>query len=185
MAEALRTRGLAMTVVEQLPQVLSTVDADLADLVADELARHDVRVHTSTTITAVDHAGGRITVSGHATRQPTNHRGHRSRVWSEQAFGGGAPNGMVTSTKAAAGTCIRRKGCDGPRPWGRYLRTARTRYDDQISNGRGGVRRGGLSPLIGDRGCGHQPPKGWPDGPSAIAQASPCAAAMVANLTVV
>ena len=47
MAEALCGRGLQVTVVEQIPQVLGTVDPQLASLVADELARHDVRVVTT------------------------------------------------------------------------------------------------------------------------------------------
>jgi NADPH-dependent 2,4-dienoyl-CoA reductase/sulfur reductase-like enzyme len=64
MAEALRTRGLAVTVVEQLPQVLSTVDADLAALVADELVRHQVEVVTDTTVTAITRDDGRLTVAG-------------------------------------------------------------------------------------------------------------------------
>jgi NADPH-dependent 2,4-dienoyl-CoA reductase/sulfur reductase-like enzyme len=75
MAEALTTRGLRVTVVEQLPQVLATVDPALAALVADELARHHVEVHTGTTVTAIepntDPAGGRLTVTGHATDNAT------------------------------------------------------------------------------------------------------------------
>ena len=38
MAEARRTRGLAVTVVERLPQVLPTLDPELGALVATELA---------------------------------------------------------------------------------------------------------------------------------------------------
>jgi NADPH-dependent 2,4-dienoyl-CoA reductase/sulfur reductase-like enzyme len=71
MAEALTTRGVRVTVVEQLPQVLATVDASLAASVAEELARHDVEVCTGTTVTAIESsagsAGGRLTVTGHAT----------------------------------------------------------------------------------------------------------------------
>ena len=54
MAEALRARGLRVTVVEQQQQVLPTVDEDLARLVTDELNRHDVDVHTGVAITAID-----------------------------------------------------------------------------------------------------------------------------------
>jgi NADPH-dependent 2,4-dienoyl-CoA reductase/sulfur reductase-like enzyme len=75
MAEALTTRGLQVTVVEQLPQVLATVDAALAALVAEELARHNVEVCTGTTVTAIEpnaeSAGGRLTVTGHATGDAT------------------------------------------------------------------------------------------------------------------
>jgi NADPH-dependent 2,4-dienoyl-CoA reductase/sulfur reductase-like enzyme len=71
MAEALRTRGLAVTVVEQLPQVLSTVDADLAALVADQLARHQVDVVIDTAVTEIAGDHGRLTVAGHATSDRT------------------------------------------------------------------------------------------------------------------
>ena len=54
-----------MTVVEQLPQVLSTVDTDLAVLVHQELERHDVRVVTDTTITAISRDRDRLAVTGH------------------------------------------------------------------------------------------------------------------------
>jgi pyruvate/2-oxoglutarate dehydrogenase complex dihydrolipoamide dehydrogenase (E3) component len=37
MVEALRTCGIDVTLVEQLPQVLSTADPELGALVADEL----------------------------------------------------------------------------------------------------------------------------------------------------
>ena len=47
MAEALHARGLAVTVVEQLPEVLPTVDPELGALVRAELERHDVRVLTA------------------------------------------------------------------------------------------------------------------------------------------
>jgi NADPH-dependent 2,4-dienoyl-CoA reductase/sulfur reductase-like enzyme len=43
MAEALTARGLRVTVIEQLPQVLPrTLDRELADRVTAELDRHDV-----------------------------------------------------------------------------------------------------------------------------------------------
>ena len=67
MAEALRTRGLDVTMVEQLPQVLSTVDADLADLVRDELERHDVRVETNIAVTAISRNSTGLVVLGHGT----------------------------------------------------------------------------------------------------------------------
>ena len=81
MAEALTTRGLQVTVVEQLSQVPATVDPALAALVADELARHHVEVHTGTIVTAIepntDPAGGRLTVTGHATDNASGDTGVR------------------------------------------------------------------------------------------------------------
>ncbi|WP_198154213.1 NAD(P)/FAD-dependent oxidoreductase [Catenuloplanes japonicus] len=53
MAEALTLRGLEVTVVEQLAQVLGTLDIELARLVEDELIRHGVQVRTGTTVTGL------------------------------------------------------------------------------------------------------------------------------------
>jgi NADPH-dependent 2,4-dienoyl-CoA reductase/sulfur reductase-like enzyme len=64
MAEALHARGLQVTVVEQLPQVLPTVDADLAALVEEELARHGVLVRTGVAVRAVERTREGLAVSG-------------------------------------------------------------------------------------------------------------------------
>jgi NADPH-dependent 2,4-dienoyl-CoA reductase/sulfur reductase-like enzyme len=49
MADALISRGLAVTQIEQLPEVLTTVDAELGALVHAELAARGVEVLTRTT----------------------------------------------------------------------------------------------------------------------------------------
>jgi NADPH-dependent 2,4-dienoyl-CoA reductase/sulfur reductase-like enzyme len=49
MADALIARGLAVTQVEQLPEVLATVDPELGALVRAELTAHGVEVLTGTT----------------------------------------------------------------------------------------------------------------------------------------
>jgi NADPH-dependent 2,4-dienoyl-CoA reductase/sulfur reductase-like enzyme len=49
MADALATRGLQVTQMEQLPEVLATVDPELGALVHHELAAHGVEVLTGTT----------------------------------------------------------------------------------------------------------------------------------------
>jgi NADPH-dependent 2,4-dienoyl-CoA reductase/sulfur reductase-like enzyme len=54
MAEALTTCGLAVTQVEQLPEVLPTVDAELGALVHTELHRHDVNVLCNTRVNAIE-----------------------------------------------------------------------------------------------------------------------------------
>ena len=64
MADALTVRGLAVTVVETLPQVLPTVDPELAALVEAELVGHGVEVVTDTTVTEIHHTGGELHVSG-------------------------------------------------------------------------------------------------------------------------
>ncbi|MGH8940426.1 MAG: FAD-dependent oxidoreductase, partial [Actinomycetes bacterium] len=64
MADALTVRGIRVTQVEALDQVMPTVDAALADLVQAELTKHDVEVLTGTTVTAIRRAGDRLTVTG-------------------------------------------------------------------------------------------------------------------------
>jgi len=66
MADALTTRGLAVTQIEQLPEVLPTVDPPLGALVHAELSGRGVQVLTGTTVRAVRKAapgeGGRLRV---------------------------------------------------------------------------------------------------------------------------
>jgi NADPH-dependent 2,4-dienoyl-CoA reductase/sulfur reductase-like enzyme len=57
MAEALTARGLAVTQVEQLPEVLPTVDPDLGALVRDQLEGHGVTVLSGTTVREIARAG--------------------------------------------------------------------------------------------------------------------------------
>jgi NADPH-dependent 2,4-dienoyl-CoA reductase/sulfur reductase-like enzyme len=56
MAEGLTTRGLKVTQIEQLPQVLPTVDAELGALVHAELERHGVTVACDTRVEAIERA---------------------------------------------------------------------------------------------------------------------------------
>jgi len=56
MADALITRGLAVTQLERLPEVLPTVDPELGGLVHAELAARGVSVLTGTAVTAVGRA---------------------------------------------------------------------------------------------------------------------------------
>ena len=53
MAEGLTSRGIAVTQVEMLPEVLPTVDPELGALVHAELDRHGVNVQTRTTVTRI------------------------------------------------------------------------------------------------------------------------------------
>ena len=57
MAEALAANGLSVEVVEMLPQVLPNMDADMAGLVAEELASHGVGVHLQSPVQAFDGDG--------------------------------------------------------------------------------------------------------------------------------
>jgi NADPH-dependent 2,4-dienoyl-CoA reductase/sulfur reductase-like enzyme len=62
MAEALTARGLSVTQMEQLPEVLPTVDPELGVLVHAELTEHGVEVLTGTAVTRIDRAGGELHV---------------------------------------------------------------------------------------------------------------------------
>lgn len=63
MAEALRNRGLDVTVVEQLAQVLPrTLDPQLAALIEAELSRNGVAVSCSTAVTTVEKSGTQLRV---------------------------------------------------------------------------------------------------------------------------
>ncbi len=59
MAEGLTSRGIAVTQVEMLPEVLPTVDPELGALVRAELTRHGVTVHTRSTVTRVSRGNGK------------------------------------------------------------------------------------------------------------------------------
>ena len=56
MAEALVTRGLAVTQMEQLAEVLPTVDPQIGTLVHGQLADHGVEILTSTTVRSIARA---------------------------------------------------------------------------------------------------------------------------------
>jgi len=65
MTEALTARGIAVTQVEALPEVLPTVDPELGALVRAELTSHGVEVVTGTTIASLERdAAGRLLVRG-------------------------------------------------------------------------------------------------------------------------
>jgi NADPH-dependent 2,4-dienoyl-CoA reductase/sulfur reductase-like enzyme len=57
MAEALTARGLAVTQLERLPEVLPTVDEELGGLVRAQLEGHGVTVHTGTDVKSIARAG--------------------------------------------------------------------------------------------------------------------------------
>jgi NADPH-dependent 2,4-dienoyl-CoA reductase/sulfur reductase-like enzyme len=67
MAEALTARGLRVTQIEALDEVLPTVDPPLGALVHHELTRHDVEVLTATTVDRIYRGGpaGRLRIDGY------------------------------------------------------------------------------------------------------------------------
>ena len=58
LAEALTVRGISVTQMEQLPEVLPTVDPGLGSLVHDELVAHGVDVLTGTTVKQIGRIEG-------------------------------------------------------------------------------------------------------------------------------
>ncbi|GGN89550.1 putative pyridine nucleotide-disulphide oxidoreductase [Streptomyces albiflavescens] len=68
MAEALTTRGLHVTQIEALPEVLPTVDLELGALVHSELDSHGVEVVTGTQVTAITRGDSGSPLRVHAQR---------------------------------------------------------------------------------------------------------------------
>lgn len=58
MADALAHRGLAVTIIEMAPAVLTTFDPDLGQIIGDQLTRHGITVATGTTVERIEHADG-------------------------------------------------------------------------------------------------------------------------------
>ena len=67
MAEALVARGLKVIQIEQLPEVLPTVDPALGGLVHEELAGHGVDVRTSTAVEGIARAADGLEVRARRT----------------------------------------------------------------------------------------------------------------------
>lgn len=60
MAEAMRDRGLDVTVIEKAPHALPPVDVEMASAVHEELGRHGVRLITGTGLAALAADGDRV-----------------------------------------------------------------------------------------------------------------------------
>jgi NADPH-dependent 2,4-dienoyl-CoA reductase/sulfur reductase-like enzyme len=64
MAEAFTVRGLEVTLVEQAPAVMPTVDVEVGRLLGEELDHHDVQVVNDVTVKAIHREAGGLTVAG-------------------------------------------------------------------------------------------------------------------------
>lgn len=64
MADAFRHRGLKVTLVEQLDQVMASVDSSLASLIRAELEGHSVEVVTGIGVEAISESAGGLRVRG-------------------------------------------------------------------------------------------------------------------------
>lgn len=103
MAEGLTARGIAVTQLEQLPEVLPTVDLALGELVHGELESHGVEVRCSTTVKAIRRApagsSGVLRVEAVGTAGPESHDADVVLV-----VAGVRPDaGLATSAGAALG----------------------------------------------------------------------------------
>ncbi|CAB4735220.1 MAG: CoA-disulfide reductase [Actinobacteria bacterium] len=67
MAEGLTMRGIHVTQVEMLPEVLPTVEVELGALVHDELVKNGVDVHTNSTVTKIGKTDTGLHVDGTTT----------------------------------------------------------------------------------------------------------------------
>ena len=61
-AENLRLRGLDVTVIEKMPQLMGPLDPEMAQLLQEELERHGVQVRTNCGVTGFEDRGGRVAV---------------------------------------------------------------------------------------------------------------------------
>src|SRR4029453_8009732 len=64
MAEAFTARGLAVTLVEQAPAVMPTIDLECGALLGQELGRHGVQVVNDVTVKAIHQEAGALVVVG-------------------------------------------------------------------------------------------------------------------------
>jgi NADPH-dependent 2,4-dienoyl-CoA reductase/sulfur reductase-like enzyme len=58
MAEAMLSRGCEVSLIDMLPQVMGTLDADMAELVAGALGRASVTLHLGEKLTGFEESGG-------------------------------------------------------------------------------------------------------------------------------
>jgi NADPH-dependent 2,4-dienoyl-CoA reductase/sulfur reductase-like enzyme len=72
MAEALRTRGLEVVVLEKLGQVVPGFDPALAGLIEKELVRNGVRVETGVAVTGIERKGDELVVRTERDIPPTD-----------------------------------------------------------------------------------------------------------------
>lgn len=73
MAEAFAARGMQVTQLQRGPEVLSTLDAELAGLVRAELEGHGVVVRTGTVVAGVEKTPTGLVVSGTRNGRPVAH----------------------------------------------------------------------------------------------------------------
>jgi pyruvate/2-oxoglutarate dehydrogenase complex dihydrolipoamide dehydrogenase (E3) component len=64
MADALVHRGLEVTLLEQAPAVMTTVDIELGQIIGNELVRRGVTLLTSAFVRRIEWSAGRLVVSG-------------------------------------------------------------------------------------------------------------------------
>lgn len=105
MAEALTTRGLAVTQIERAAQVLPTLDPQLGALVAAELAAHGVQVRTRTAVRALTVAGpgapGRLAVDAVTTRPDGTSRAFTAHADLVLVVTGVRPDSRLAATAGA------------------------------------------------------------------------------------
>jgi NADPH-dependent 2,4-dienoyl-CoA reductase/sulfur reductase-like enzyme len=69
MAEALLNRGCEVSLIDMLPQVMGTLDADMAEIVADALTRAGVTLYLGEKLEGFEESGGRLNAVRTDTRR--------------------------------------------------------------------------------------------------------------------
>ena len=73
MAEGLSVRGIRVTQLQRGPEVLSTLDPELAGAVHTELLEHGIEVHTRTEVKAVEKTDAGVVVHAEYAGEPVSH----------------------------------------------------------------------------------------------------------------
>lgn len=73
MAEGFTARGIRVTQLQRGPEVLSTLDPELAATVRAELLEHGVDVHTNTTVKGVEKTAAGLVVHAEHAGEPVSH----------------------------------------------------------------------------------------------------------------
>lgn len=73
MAEGFRGRGMRVIQLQRGPEVLSTLDPELASVVHGELVEHGVEVHTNTKVSAIEKTGAGLVVHADHFGEPVSH----------------------------------------------------------------------------------------------------------------
>jgi NADPH-dependent 2,4-dienoyl-CoA reductase/sulfur reductase-like enzyme len=102
MADVLVERGVAVTLVEMAPGVLPTFDASVADLVEDEVRRHEVDLRLGVAVSGLTRAGDRLEVTIGDPSTGDRSKGDTISVDAVIVASGVRPTSSLPATEGAA-----------------------------------------------------------------------------------